>query len=144
MVSNPGQIMLHGGREKVEINVINSDILHYIDEYKTGRGGSDVLMDNLESYFRQPFLVSNTIEGHFDEVNLPSVYNKGKFGNIIVTSSRHNPPFARQVKGRLYVNVGSLGIDSPHQAAKHFMTMLSVFEGEGSLTDRVKVETLTM
>ena len=61
LVSNPGQIMLHGGREKVEINVINSDILHYIDEYKTGRGGSDVLMDNLESYFRQPFLVSNTI-----------------------------------------------------------------------------------
>lgn len=60
-VSNPGQIILHGGREKVEINVINSDLLQYIDEYKTGRAGGDVLMDNLESYFRQPFLVSNTI-----------------------------------------------------------------------------------
>lgn len=88
--------------------------------------------------------MSNTVEGQFDEVNLPGLYNGGEFGNIVVTSSRHNPPFAREVKGRLYVNVGSLGVDSPHEAGKHFMTLLSIFDGEGPLAGRTKVETLTM
>ena len=46
-----------------------------------------------------------------------------------MTSSHRDPPFAREIKGRVYVNIGSLGIDEPNLTAKHYLTLLSIYDG---------------
>lgn len=93
--SNPGSLTLQGSRQDYNIDLINSDLLYYIDENKSGRAGGEVLMDNLDAYFKQPFLLTNANEQPFDETNLPGLFNKGHFGDIIVTSSERSPPYAR-------------------------------------------------
>lgn len=110
--SNPGHLILSGAKQNYTMNLINTDVLNYIDEQRTGRAINEVLQDNLETYFKQPFYLTNTLDEPFDEVNLSGLYNGGNFGNIIVTSSRKSPPFAREIKGRIYVNIGCLGIDN--------------------------------
>lgn len=67
--------------------------------------------ENIETYFKQPFLLTNTLDEPFDETNLPGLYNDGKFGDIVVTSSRNNPPFATEMNGKIFFNIGCLGID---------------------------------
>lgn len=109
--SNPGFLHLSGARENIKIDMINMDLLNYIDENRTGVPLRDIMQDNLESYFKQPFYLTNAMDEPFDETNLPSLYNKGVFGDIVVTSSRRSPPFARVVKGRAFINIGSIGID---------------------------------
>lgn len=109
--SNPGTISLQGAKQNYEINLVNSDLIHYIDENRTGRAINDVLQENLESYFKQPFYLSNAQDEPFDETNLPGLYNNGNFGSIVVTSSRRAPPLAREVRGRVYVSIGALSID---------------------------------
>jgi hypothetical protein len=97
----------------------------------------------LDAYFKQPFLLTNAHEQPFDETNLPGLFNKGLFGDIVVTSSERSPPYAREIKGRVFVNIGSLGIEH-HDTGKHFMTLLSIYDGEGPKGHRTKVETLSM
>ena len=45
-------------------------------------------------------------------------------------SSKILPPFARKVKGRVFVNIGSLGIDF-HTMEKKYMTLVSIYQGTG-------------
>lgn len=80
----------------------------------------------------------------FDETNLPGVYNAGKFGHIIVISSYRDHPYAVEIRGRLFVNIGSLGIDESNLTNKHYMTLVSIYDGEGPVSKRVKVESMTM
>lgn len=87
------------------------------------------MQDNLESYFKQPFYLTNTLDEPFDETNLPGLYNNGEFGHIIVTSSHRDPPFAREIKGRVFVNIGSLGMDEPNLTEKHYIALLSIYDG---------------
>jgi hypothetical protein len=67
------------------------------------------------------------------------LYNQGVFGDIVVTTSRKNPPFTKQVKDKLFINIGSLGIDEELYGSKHFMTLVSIFDGDGSVGQRTKV-----
>jgi len=92
----------------------------------------------------QPFFLTNTMDEPFDETNLPALYNFGKFGDIIVTSSRKNPPFASEVNGKVFINVGSLRMDQPNETGRHYMTLVSIFDGTGPISERTKVETLSM
>ena len=142
--SNPGTISLQGAKQSYEISLINSDIIHYIDENRTGRAINDVLQENLESYFKQPFYLSNAQEEPFDETNLPGLYNNGDFGHIVVTSSRRAPPLAREVRGRVFASIGALSIDLPNPEEKHYMTLMSIYDGSGPVAPRVKVEALTL
>lgn len=57
----------------------------------------------------------------------------------MVTSSHRDPPFAREIRGKLYINIGSLGIDKPNVMESHFMTLVTIFEGEGAASGRIKV-----
>lgn len=141
--SNPGLITLTG-RQNYEINLINTDILQYIDENRTGHAVKEVLQDNLDVYFKQPFLLTNAHEEPFDETNLNNLYNEGKFGNIVVISSNRDAPFAREVRGRVFVNIGSLGIDHANSLNEHYMALVSIYDGEGPVCQRVKVESLRM
>ena len=143
--SNPGTILLSSGLNKnVVIDMMNMDLLHYIDENRTGMAQKSILQDNLETYLKQPFILTNTEEEPFDETNLPELYNSGKFGDIIVTSSRKNPPFATEVSGKMFVNVGSLGVDKENYTNNHYMTLISVYEGTGPVGLRTKVESISM
>ena len=142
--SNPGTISLQGAKQSYEISLVNCDLIHYIDENRTGRALGDVLQDNLDSYFKQPFYLSNAQEEPFDETNLPGLYNRGDFGHIVVASSRRAPPLAREVRGRVYVSIGALAIDQPNPEEKHYMTLLSIYDGSGPVAPRVKVEALTI
>ncbi len=56
-----------------------------------------------------------------------------------MTTSRKNPPFTKQVKDKLFINIGSLGIDEELYGSKHFMTLVSIFDGDGSVGQRTKV-----
>lgn len=44
--SNPGILKLNG-RQNYEINLINSDILQYIDESRSGKAMNEILQENL-------------------------------------------------------------------------------------------------
>lgn len=59
--SNPGIIELKA-REKIIINLVNLDLLNYIDENRAGRAQIEVMQDNLETYFKQPFYLTNTMD----------------------------------------------------------------------------------
>lgn len=75
---------------------------------------------------------------------MSSVFNRGKFGDVIVMASQRSPVFAHRVKGnKVFVNIGSLGVDY-HAQGKHFMAMVSVYEGEGDVAERIKVESIIM
>jgi hypothetical protein len=88
---------------------------------------------------KQPFYITNTLDDSpFDETNLNEVFNNGEFGNIVVMSSKMLPPFARKVKGRIFVNIGSLGIDF-HVMDKKYMTLVSIYQGSGPSNERIKV-----
>jgi hypothetical protein len=79
-----------------------------------------------------------------DETNFSELFNKGEFGNVIVMSSQRHPVFAHKVKGnKVFVNIGSLGIDF-HAQEKHFMTLLSLYDGEGEVADRIRVDAIVM
>jgi hypothetical protein len=142
--SNPGFIHMTGARENIKIDLLNLDLLSYIDENRTGNPIKNIMQENLETYLMQPFFLTNTMEEPFDETNLPALYNDGTFGDIIVTSSRKNPPFATEVNGKVFLNIGSLGMDQENATGKHYMTLVSVFDGTGAIADRTKVETLSM
>lgn len=141
--SNPGLVFLNGARQVYELNLINSDLHEYMNENRVGQP-SNMLQDNLDAYFRQPFYMTNAHEEPFDETNLPGLYNGGEFGHIVVTSSRKDAPFAREIRGRLFVNIGSLGIDQANSNDHHYMTLVSIYDGEGPVAQRVKVESLKM
>jgi hypothetical protein len=66
------------------------------------------------------------------------MYNDGSYGDIIITTSNFSPPFAKTVQGRVFVNVGSLGMEN-HETGKHYMSLISLYEGEGSVADTTKV-----
>ena len=66
------------------------------------------------------------------------MFNEGKFGDIIIISSKTHPPFTQRVKDKIFMNVGSLGIDY-HREGKHFMQIVSLFNGQGSISERVRV-----
>ena len=54
-------------------------------------------------------------------------------------SSQKHPAFAHKIKGqKVFINIGSMGLDY-HMEDKHFMTLMSVYEGQGELADRIKV-----
>jgi hypothetical protein len=124
--------------------MVNLDVLNYIDETRTGNPIKSVLHDNLETYFKQPFYLTNAMDEPFDETNIPALYNQGSFGDIIVTSSRKNPPFAAEVRGKVFINVGCLGIDEPNLTNKHYATLVSIYDGLGPVGPRTKVETISM
>jgi desulfoferrodoxin (superoxide reductase-like protein) len=88
--------------------------------------------------------MNNAQDEPFDETNLAGLYNAGKFGSIVVTSSHRDPPFAKEARGRVYVNIGSLGIDHPNTLDRHYMALVSIYDGEGPVAQRIKVESLTM
>lgn len=98
----------------------------------------------MDAYFKQPFYLVNAQDEPFDETNLTKLYNQGKFGDIVVSCSHRDAPFAREVRGRVFVNIGSLGIDHPNNAGQHYMTLVSIYDGEGPVAQRVKVESLKM
>lgn len=95
-------------------------------------------------YFKQPFYLTNALEESFDETNFSGLYNEGKFGHIVVTSSESKAPSVYEVKGRLFVNIGSLGMDRPDNADQHHLTLMSIYDGEGPVVHRVKIESLKM
>jgi hypothetical protein len=45
--SNPGHLVLSGAKQNYTMNLINTDVLNYIDEQRTGRAINEVLQDNL-------------------------------------------------------------------------------------------------
>lgn len=98
------------------------------------------MIENIETYLKQPFFISNTLEdATFDETNFSGVFNRGNFGNVIVMSSQRNPVFAHKVKGnKIFVSIGSLGVDY-HAQDKHFMALMSIYDGEGDVCDRIRV-----
>ena len=59
-----------------------------------------------------------------------------------MSASRNKPPFVCQAKGKIFVNIGCLGIDS--QSDDHNMVLMSVYDGSGPLNLRTKVESLSM
>lgn len=89
---------------------------------------------------KQPFFLTNTISSQdpFDEVNLGQLFNDGNFGDIVVFSSTISPPFVNLVDNRLIVNIGGLGVDY-HYTDKNFISLISLYEGDGPLAQRVKV-----
>lgn len=89
--------------------------------------------------------MTNTLEDTpFDETNFSSLFNRGEFGDLIIMSSQRHPVFAHRVKGnKVFVNVGSLGVDW-HAEDKHFMTLISVYDGLGDVSERIKVDAIIM
>lgn len=140
--SNPGVMLLHGARQNYEINLINTDLLHYIEENRIGLGQQD--KDSLIAYFKQPFYLTNVQDEPFDETNLPGLFNNGKFGNIVVAVSSQKPPSAHEIKGKVFVSIGALGMDQPNNEDQHYLTLISIYDGEGPVAQRVKVESLKM
>lgn len=61
-VSNPCTVKILGSKYECKINFINYDLIHYIDESKCGRSTKEVLIENIETYLKQPFLITNTFE----------------------------------------------------------------------------------
>jgi hypothetical protein len=59
-------------------------------------------------------------------------------------SSQRHPAFAHKVKGnKIFVNIGSLGIDY-HALEKHFMTLMSIYDGQGDVSERIKIDSIVM
>jgi hypothetical protein len=48
------------------------------------------------------------------------------------------------VRGRVFVNIGTLGMDQPDNVDQHYLTLVSIYDGEGAVPPRVKVESLKM
>lgn len=98
----------------------------------------------METYIKQPFFLTNTISSQdpIDEVNLGQLLNDGNFGDIVVFCSHTNPPFVNMVENRLIVNIGALGVDY-HYTGKNFISLISLYEGDGPIAQRVKVETIS-
>lgn len=144
-LTNPANVEFNEtGNKTFSIDFLNHDLLKYIDENKGGQGLIEVLQANFDTYYKQPFLLTNCgEEEQFDDTNLPLVYNEGKFGNILIISSENSPPYARDIKGRLVVNIASLGMHE-HITQKHYMTLMSIYEGEGPLSKRTKIESIIM
>lgn len=44
----------------------------------------------------------------------------------------------------MYTSIGALSIDLPNPEEKHYMTLLSIYDGSGPVAPRVKVEALTL
>ena len=65
LTSNPGHLTLKGGVKNIRIDMVNTDILSYIDEHKTGIPTRPVMQENIETYFKQPFLLTNTLDEPF-------------------------------------------------------------------------------
>lgn len=83
----------------------------------------------METYLKQPFLLNNTLsDDPFDEVNMGGLYNSGKFGDLVIFSSQNSPPFVNEIKGRIVLNIGSLGVDY-HYTGNHYMAIASIYEG---------------
>ena len=59
--SNPGFIHLAGARENIKIDLLNLDLLSYIDENRTGNPIKNIMQENLETYLMQPFFLTNTM-----------------------------------------------------------------------------------
>lgn len=131
---------MDGAQTECKINFINYDLIHYIDESKCGRSTKEALIENIETYLRQPFFITNTLDdAKFDETNFSRVFNRGNFGDVIVMSSQRHPVFAHKVKGnKVFINIGSLGVDY-HAQDKHFMALMSLYEGSGNVADRIRV-----
>lgn len=62
-----------------KIDLINYDILKYMDTHKVGRAGNDLRKENIEAYLKQPFFLTNSTVSTdpIDEVNIPALYNNG-------------------------------------------------------------------
>lgn len=138
-LSNPARMTIRGRASHCKINLVNYDLLKYIDTFKAGKATKDVRAENLETYLKQPFLLNNTMtDDPFDEVNMGALYNGGDFGDLVVFSSVHSPPFVNVVDGRIVLNIGSLGVDY-NFTASHYMALVSIYEGEGRACERVKI-----
>ena len=128
---------------------MNHDILKYIDDNKGGRFGmGDILTENFENYFKQPFVLTNGCQNEpFDETNLPLLYNEGDHADIVIQSSTVSPPFATKVGRRMVVNIGSFGFEK-NMTDKHYLTMLSIYAAEDGtsspISQRTKVESILM
>lgn len=129
--------------QRVRLSLVNYDILSYIDRNYGGSSSKKLELANIESYLKQPFLIANTAENGFDEVNLSSLYNGFDFGDIVVTSSSYSPSYAHEVNGVLFVNVGSLGIEE-NFTKRHYLTVVSIYEGEGGVSGRTRVDVIEM
>lgn len=94
----------------------------------------------MSTYLKQPFWLSNTTNSNdpFDELNLGSLFNNGKFGDVVVFSSNTSPPFVNEVNGRIMLNVGALGVDY-HYTGKNYMVVMGIYEGEGPANQRIKI-----
>lgn len=95
----------------------------------------------METYFKQPFYLTNTTTNldPFDELNFGKLFNSGEFGDLVVFSSNMKPPFLNEFDGRIILNIGSLGIDY-HYLNKKYIVLVSVYEGNGPVSDRTKID----
>ena len=65
--SNPGSVFLAAGKNKAtKLELINMDLLTYMDENRTGTAVKNILQDNLETYLKQPFIMTNAEDEPFD------------------------------------------------------------------------------
>lgn len=62
---------------------------------------------------------------------------------MIIISSNNHPVFAHKVKGKVFVNIGALGVDG-HVMGKHYITIMSLYDGQGDVSERVKIEAVVM
>jgi hypothetical protein len=70
------------------------------------------------------------------------LYNHGNFGELIVFSSTRSPPFAKELNGRVILNIGSLGIE-PNESVKNFIAIASLYDGDGAVAQRIKIEAIS-
>ena len=70
------------------------------------------------------------------------LYNCRNYGDLVVFSSQTSPPFVNEIKGRIILNIGSLGVDY-HFTGNHYMAIASIYEGEGAAGQRIKIETIS-
>lgn len=89
--------------------------------------------------------MTNTLDdAPFDETNFSGLFNENGFGDVIVMSSQRHPVFAHKVKdNKVFVNIGSLGLDF-HSDEKHFMALMSLYDGEGEVAERIRVDSIVM
>lgn len=61
--SNPGIMTLTGARQTYEIDLINTNLLQYLEENRIGCAqGKEQDKENLAAYFKQPFYLTNAHE----------------------------------------------------------------------------------
>lgn len=75
------------------------------------------------------------------------LYNQGDFGDFVVIASNKHKPFFRKIKtsrgARGIINVGSLGVET-HASTGYYMSILSIYEGEGDAMERTKLDFISM